>query len=357
MPDAQPTSTADRATSAQHRARIVIAALGVCILIGVWQYIPGLLGAAALYVLSGRAYEALRVRMGARWAAGLVILLVLLLVMLPLVALFAAMAGRAPQIVDQMLSGDTFERLSAVRLGRVHIGEVLQNIGGQLQEWFPSQALGLLGGLVQTTINLVIAMFGLYYLLLAGGRTWENVKDFLPLSEKNADLLRTRFRSVTEAMLLGIIVTAIVQGGLVGFAFFLVGFEDVFFWAGITAIVSVLPVFGSGLVWFPGVVVLAIDGRMQAALLLTVIGAGIASNIDNLIRPIVYWKVSSLHPLTTIVGAFAGIAVFGLAGLIIGPLVLSYFFELLRVYRAEFGPETLPDTRAGSSATAASPGA
>lgn len=326
--------------SPRQRARLVIALLGVCVLIGVWKYIPGLLGASALYVMTARVYAWLTHRMRPRFAAALVIMLVIFLVMLPVVTVATVMAGRAPDIVDQMVSGATFDRLAALRIGQIHVGAVLADIGTDIREWIPAQALPLLGGLVQTTINLFIALFGLYYLLLAGDRTWTTVRDFLPLSAANAEMLRVRFRSVTEAMLLGIVATAVVQGGIVGFGFFLVGFDEPLFWAGVTAIVSVLPVFGSGLVWFPGVVALAIDGRMGAALVLTLLGAGIASNIDNLIRPVVYWKVSNLHPLTTIVGAFAGLAVFGLLGLIIGPLVLSYFFELLRVYRAEFGPET-----------------
>lgn len=335
--------------SPRQRARLVLASLGVCVLIGVWHFIPGLLGACALYVMSGRVHRRLTDRMGARWAAAVVLALVVALVMVPLVTLAALMAGRAPAIVEQILSGETFQRLSQAHLGRINVGSVLADIGGNLQELVPSQAWRLLGGLVQTTINLVIAMFGLYYLLLAGDRTWTRVRDFLPLSHANAEALRNRFRSVTEAMLAGIVVTAIVQGAIVGFAFFLVGFREAFFWAGVTAIVSVLPVFGSALVWLPGVIVLVADGRTDAALVLTVLGAGVASNIDNLIRPIVYWKVSNLHPLTTIVGAFAGVAVFGLSGLLIGPLVLSYFFELLRVYRAEFGPETPPEPADGTA--------
>jgi predicted PurR-regulated permease PerM len=324
----------------RQRARLVIAGLGVCILVAAWRFIPGLLGACALFVMSGALYDRLLRRMRPRLAAAAVIAIIVLLIMVPLVTVATLMAGRAPGIVEQIIEGSTFDRLSAVQLGRIHVGAILDNIGMEVREALPGEALRLLGGLVQVTINLFIALFGLYYLLLAGDATWKRVKDFLPLSASNAELLRVRFRSVTEAMILGIAATAIVQGSIVGLGFWVVGLDDPLFWGGITAIVSVLPVFGSALVWLPGIVVLLINGRPEAAIVLGILGGGIASNIDNLIRPIVYWKVSDLHPLTTIVGAFAGLAVFGLSGLIIGPLILSYFFEMLRVYRAEFGPET-----------------
>lgn len=327
----------------RQRARLVLFGLGLCVLVGVWKFLPGLLGACALFVMSGATYDRLARRTRPRLAAAVVILLVVLLVMAPLIAVATLMAGRAPGIVEQMMAGATFERLSAVHLGSIQIGEILTNIGADVQESLPGQALRLLGGLVQITINLFIALVGLYYLLLAGDNTWERTRDFLPLSESNAELLRVRFRSVTEAMILGIVATAAVQGSIVGLGFWLVGLNDPVFWGGVTAIVSVLPVFGSALVWLPGAIVLLVNGRPEAAIVLAILGGGIASNIDNLIRPIVYWKVSDLHPLTTIVGAFAGLAVFGLSGLIIGPLALSYFLELLRVYRAEFGPETPPE--------------
>lgn len=67
------------------------------------------------------------------------------------------------------------------------------------------------------------------------------------------------------------------------------------------------------------------------------IGAGIASNVDNVIRPLVYKRVSNIHPMITLVGAFAGVSYFGLLGLLLGPLGIAYLFELLRLYREEYG--------------------
>jgi predicted PurR-regulated permease PerM len=97
----------------------------------------------------------------------------------------------------------------------------------------------------------------------------------------------------------------------------------------------VLPILGSSLVWLPGAAVLALDQRYGAALLLVAIGALIASNLDNLVRPLVYRRVSNVHPMVTLVGAFAGVRLFGLSGLLLGPLAISYLLELLTVYERE----------------------
>jgi predicted PurR-regulated permease PerM len=83
--------------------------------------------------------------------------------------------------------------------------------------------------------------------------------------------------------------------------------------------------------WLVGVVVLLFDHRPTAALLLAALGAGLASNINNLVRPLVYRRVSGIHPMLTIVGALAGVRLFGLIGVFIGPLVLSYLVEPLGV--------------------------
>jgi predicted PurR-regulated permease PerM len=164
-------------------------------------------------------------------------------------------------------------------------------------------------------------------------------------------------------MLLGIALTAALQGLVVGVAFWLVELPQPLFWALITAFVSVLPVFGSALVWLPGTIVLVADGRYGAALALLAIGAGIASNIDNVIRPMVYRRVSHIHPMTTVVGAFAGVAQFGVIGVLLGPLAISYFFELVRMYRLEYGTveggvASLPaPSGAGTTVATAEPGA
>jgi predicted PurR-regulated permease PerM len=105
----------------------------------------------------------------------------------------------------------------------------------------------------------------------------------------------------------------------------------------VTAVVSVLPVFGSALVWFPGAVALAAQGRYAAAASLAAIGALVASNIDNVMRPLVNRRVSNLHPMVTLVGAFAGVGMLGLPGILLGPLAITYFLELVVLYRREYG--------------------
>jgi predicted PurR-regulated permease PerM len=108
-----------------------------------------------------------------------------------------------------------------------------------------------------------------------------------------------------------------------------------------TVLFAILPVVGSGLIWIPGVIVLFLEQRYGWSIFLLLWGVFAIGGIDNLIRPWVYRRYARIHPFITVIGAFAGIKYFGLLGLLIGPLAISYFFELIRMYRAEYiSPDT-----------------
>jgi predicted PurR-regulated permease PerM len=108
------------------------------------------------------------------------------------------------------------------------------------------------------------------------------------------------------------------------------------FWGVVTVVLAILPVVGSGLVWGPGALSLALEGQYGRAIGVALWGVIVVSNVDNVIRPMVFRRWAKIHPFITIIGAFAGIQYFGLLGLLIGPLAISYFFELIRMYRAEY---------------------
>jgi len=93
---------------------------------------------------------------------------------------------------------------------------------------------------------------------------------------------------------------------------------------------------GSGMIWGPAAVVLIMQSRPLAGVLLIVWGVLVVGSVDNFIRPLIYRRFSAIHPLITLIGAIGGVSYFGLLGLLVGPLALSYFFELIRMYREEY---------------------
>lgn len=303
----------------------LVAAVGLLLL----PFASGILGAGILYVIAEpmlRRLDRVRTR---RVAALSVVFLLFVLLVVPGIALLTQLLAQGPAAIQTIQESRAFHQLMVLRVGSLDIGGQLQEATSDMVRWGSRQTLAVLGGLIGATVNLAIALFGCYYLLMSGGRLWESWKHSLPFEPATCEALRIRFHRATEAMLLGVVLAGAAQGTLVGVAFAIAGLDQPLFWGGVTAACSVLPVLGSALVWLPASLVLAAQDRAMAAVAMTTFGVLVVSNIDNALRLVVYRRVSHIHPMITLVGAFAGVHAFGLAGLLIGPLVLSYAIELL----------------------------
>jgi predicted PurR-regulated permease PerM len=314
-------------------ARTVTLALVAVVAILLLPFVSGLIGGAVLYVIAAPAMRRID-RFGHRRTTAFLITFVLfVLLVLPGIWLVAQLLAQLPAMIAGFQDAAALRRIMTVRLGTTDLGSLLDRASGDIVSWSSRQTMAALNGALGATLNLVIALFGAYYLLISGDRIWRRVKSLLPLNDATAELLRRRFHRVTEAMLLGVVLTSAAQGALVGGAFALLGFEQALLWGAVTAAVSILPVFGSAIVWFPASLLLMAQGRLGAALALGAFGALLVSNVDNALRLVVYRRVSQIHPMVTLVGAFAGVRAFGVAGVLLGPLVLSWAIELLRLSR------------------------
>jgi predicted PurR-regulated permease PerM len=321
----------------RQRAAALIFILGLGLAWALWPFLTGLMGALVLYVVFTPFYRALR-RHGLRpgWAAGLVVLAALVLVVGPGISFIGLVANEAQGMTAQVLQSPLLARLRELRVGPYDIGAQIENLGSQFVSWAGSSALSVVGTATRLGIQITISFFGLFYLLVAPDGAWRGIRPFIPFSSANAEILRVRFRDVTFSTLVGTGLTATVQGVLVGVAFWAAGLANAVFWGVVTIIVAILPVVGSGLIWGPGAAALALAGRPGPAIALAIWGVFVVGNVDNVIRPFVFRRWARIHPFITVIGAFAGINWFGLLGLLIGPLAISYFFELIRMYRAEY---------------------
>jgi predicted PurR-regulated permease PerM len=324
--------------SQRDRAGLLIFVLAVAIVLSLLPFLSGLLGAAVLYVVFVGPYHRLARRINPGFAAALTLVAALLVIALPFTWVLGMLIDQAPDAVRSVQSSTLFARVGQLRIGNFLVGAELAKASGTIVSWLSGQLVVFVGSATSAVLNLVIAFFGLYYMLRSGPQLWVVSRGYIPFSPTTADALRDRFFSVTEATLLGTVLTAVMQGSLVGIGFWLVGLPNPFFWGTVTAFASILPVLGSALVWLPGVLVLLAQSRYGAAAIIAVIGGLVASNVDNLIRPLVYRRVSNIHPMITLVGAFAGVKYFGLLGLLLGPLAIAYLFALLQFYGLEYGP-------------------
>jgi len=309
---------------------LLVCAAGIVLVLA--PYLPGLLGAGVLYVVAAPVHRRTSRVLPPRTSAGAIAILLLALLLVPGTWLVSTSVTEATDALRAFQRSGVLDRLAGARVGGVDVEQQLSRAGAELVSWLSGQAVALFGSATRATLNLVIALLGMYYLLVAGEGFGARIRRRLPVSDAVFERLRTRFVAVTEAMLVGTFLTAALQGTLVGAACAIAGLPGAPFWGLVTACAAVLPVLGSALVWLPAAGYLALAGRYGAAAFMLAAGAVVVSNLDNLVWLWVYRRVSGIHPMLTLVGALAGMRVFGILGVLFGPLALWYFFELLRIY-------------------------
>ncbi|HXG44322.1 MAG TPA: AI-2E family transporter [Gemmatimonadales bacterium] len=322
--------------SNHQRAAWLIFLLGLGLLIALLPYASGLVGGLVLYVVFRPVHGFLVRWLPPALAAGLVVALALALILIPTVVFAGLVVDQARDIATGVIGGPLLERLAALEIGGFEIGPRLAGLVDQIITWIGANAFGLVGTATRVGLNLTIALFIAYFLLQRPERTWEAVKPYIPFSAASAELLRARFHDVTVSTVIGTGLVACVQGALVGLGFWLTGLSNALFWGLVTVVLAILPVVGAGLVWVPGVLSLVLAGRIGAGVTLALIGLVLVANVDVVIRPAVFRRYAQIHPLVTLVGAVAGVSYFGLLGILIGPLAVSYFFELIRLYKEEY---------------------
>lgn len=324
------------------RAAFIVFALGAALLWSLGPYATGIIGIPVLAVLFAPLYSWFcRRGLPSAVSAFIVTVVGAILLIVPSVLIAGLLIGEAQQIAENVLQSPIIERFSKLQFHNIPVGPRIAEAGGRIVAAIGASAFGLVGTATRITLNLTIAFFGLYYVLKHPGDVWLDARPYIPFSDANTEKLGRRFKDVTVSTVIGTGVVAAIQGALLGLAFWVAGLPNGLFWGVVTMAFAILPVVGSGLIWGPASIVLYMQGRPVAAVLLFLWGAIIVGSVDNFVRPFIYRRFSTIHPLVTLIGAIGGVSHFGLLGLLIGPLALSYFFELIRMYREEYlEPET-----------------
>ncbi len=192
-------------------------------------------------------------------------------------------------------------------------------------------------GVTLNTITIIATMYFILYFMLVNGRRMEDsLYEYIPLKDGNVELIGQEVKIMVTSNTIGIPLIALIQGvvGLVGYL--IIGISEPFLWFVATCITAMLPIVGAALVYVPLSVMLFAQGETGKGIAMTVWGFGLIGLVDNLFRFIINKKIGNIHPLITIFGVIVGIKLFGFIGLIFGPLLISMFLLLLRIYSSEF---------------------
>jgi predicted PurR-regulated permease PerM len=195
-----------------------------------------------------------------------------------------------------------------------------------------NQTATLLRGFSTFIAGFFFTLLSLYYLFKDGSRFFNGLKEIIPLSSKEKDLLIQRFKDMIYATIYGGILIAIIQGLLGGLSFWVLGLPSPIMWGTAMALLSFIPIGGTALIWAPAGILLLIGGAVLKGLLLLGLGVFVISMVDNFLRPFFISARTNIHPLLLFFAVLGGIQTFGLIGVVAGPLVATLFLTLIEIY-------------------------
>ena len=210
-----------------------------------------------------------------------------------------------------------------------HIAEnTLQKLGTYATDLFPS----ILGSAASIFVTLLVLYFLLYFMFVQIHEFEAALLKYAPFREQHALKFAVALRTSTYSNVLGQGIIAVTQGILLANGFWIFGVPDPIFWGVIGAFISFLPVVGAPTLSIPAGIWLLAQGHTVKGILELAYGLLFIGNVDNFLRMIINKRIANTHPLISIIGVFIGLPLFGILGLVFGPLLLSYFLLLLEIY-------------------------
>lgn len=318
---------------------LLIGGLGILLFIELYSFVPAALGAATLYILLRKSMfylvEKRKWRSGA--AASLLMFISLILILLPLWMLVDMLYDKVTYAVSHANEWlDAIKKTIASFEARYDIellsDENIARIGNTVSTAVPK----ILGATFNGLTAIFFMYFILYFMFVSGRKMEKMLYEYIPLQDHNVEKLEKEIHTMVVSNAVGIPVVAVAQGivGVVGY--WLIGVEEPLFWFGITCIAGMIPVIGAALAYIPLTVMFLANGAVGQGIAMAIFGFGIIGTVDNLLRFSLLRKIGDVHPLTTVFGVIIGLNLFGFIGLIFGPLLISLFNLLLRIYSSEF---------------------
>jgi len=324
---------------------LLISVLGACFLV-FKPFLIIILVAAILASVFYRPYEWLAIKMGGRKkiAAIVMCLLIILVIIVPLTNIIIYGAQKSVVAYSdtiQFLNAGGYE--NTIESGVLATAQKWFNIGGEglktlildiaqkSSNFLVSGATGFLKGTTTFIISLILIIFTLFFFFIDGQKMLERVMYWTPLPDKYDHLIFKKFRDVSYSVFFSTFLIAVVQSSLLAIAFLIVGLPA-FFPAIATALLSMIPLVGTWLVWVPAGIYLLAIGHIWQGLFVLIFGMAIISTSDNVIRMYIINTKAEVHPIFILFSVLGGIALFGFWGIVIGPLLISLSVTILNIY-------------------------
>jgi predicted PurR-regulated permease PerM len=284
-------------------------------------------------------------------ASALTVVLSFVAGIIPLILLLGLISGQAIQVSQSAAdwldaqgqdSVSLEERLAAYpRLKRLlpyqdQIVEKLSEFAGNVGGWIASGLAAGVKGTAAFFLSLFVMLYATYYFLTDLRAILDAALLYTPLTSEERSRLLGTFVSVARATLKGKLIVGIVQGGLAGLSFWAAGIGGVLFWSAVMAVLSAIPSVGTALVWVPAVAYLALNGQSAAAVGVALWCAIVVGTVDNVLTPKLIGKDIEMPDLLVLLTTLGGLATFGAAGILIGPIIGALFIATWQLWGGAF---------------------
>ena len=318
---------------------LLIVLMGGLIFREILPYLSGVLGAITIYVLM-RKWMVFLVRKGWRpsLAASFLMFLSFIGILLPVTGIILMLTNKignavnnSEKVVDALKEQLTTwqDRLGYDFSSQIDVSAV--------SSWLSENLQSIAGSTFHIFIAIGIMYFMLYYMFTSKRTITESLTDVVPFSKKNIKVIGKEIQAMVRSNALGIPLVALAQGIIALIGFLIFGIEDPLFWFVIVTIGSMIPFVGTLIGILPVFILSLSTGNYFQAWGILLYGLVVVGSTDNIIRLYVLQKLDNVHPLITLIGVIVGVPLFGFIGLIFGPLLISLFLIVLRIYRNEYG--------------------
>ncbi|MEO6730348.1 MAG: AI-2E family transporter [Ferruginibacter sp.] len=319
--------------------------LGLVILLGgmlisqLYIFLPGLLGGVTLYILTRKWYNTLTIKK--KWPKGLTaflfIIVSLVVIAIPVYFSVLLISPKIDSLIDnqqEVVKGlEAFsKKIERYTRQPLFTAANAQSIAKKITAYIPS----FLNSTATILTNLIMMFFLLYYLLCSGRQIEKYLDHIIPLKPENVEKLANETDVMIRANAIGIPIICLVQGICAAIGYLIFGVKDWGMWGFVTGVFAFFPLVGTMIVWVPLVIYLYSINQNLTATGLTIYSIVVTGNVDYITRLSLLKKIGNVHPMITVLGVIVGLKLFGFMGLIFGPLMISYFIILLKIYLNEF---------------------
>jgi predicted PurR-regulated permease PerM len=335
---------------------LVIAALVACYFV-FRPFLSEILIAAILVTIFYRPFEWLTARLGGKRkiAAMIICALVVLIVIIPLTNLIFLAAkesftayGQVSDFISQadwnsIIDKSQLSKIKGINLNSSNIQGFVMDTVQKSGNWVMGTAANFIKSTTNFIVSLVFILLTMFFFFLDGKSMLEKLMHLTPLPNKYDREIFKKFKDVSHSFIISTFVVSLCQGFACWVGVFVITLPFLFnvplpaiFLAFAAAFLSLIPFFGPWLIWLPTSIYLLATGHVGAAIFLAIWGLCVISTIDNIVRPLIMHKKANVNPVFLLFSILGGIALFGLWGIIIGPLVISITITILHIYELEY---------------------